>query len=365
MTRSLKVIIIITLMALLAGIGYWIWNAYFRGAPAPGEETLALPEGAAGEITPQIRRLSGRDTFDYWLTAEGDIYIVADDGQIYKLTAGGEENVSSQIIGGLHSVNAAVDGSAAIFAFGYPFEKMFSIFNVRTKSWASLPPGTTAADWDPKSANRIAYLTGGSAGGLNIFNVGAKQSSAVARLTQSDQIIDWVLPNIVYIADKPTEAFPGSAWSVDLSTKRVRPLIRQVGLLLNWSTDGKLGLISDSAANLSLINEQAHAMAKINGQTIADKCAFSKTDIYCAVPDIGSSAIRLDDYLQKSIYTEDRFYKFSLEFGPERLNDFSEIIFGSVLAPIPLDAIRLTPAGNTLYFINRYDQRLYSLNLEA
>ncbi len=78
--------------------------------------------------------------------------------------------------------------------------------------------------------------------------------------------------------------------------------------------------------------------------------------MYCAVPeDMPSGAVLPDDYLKRAIYFKDSFYQIDTE-----QNSITEIL--AATDPF-FDAVNLALTDGKLFFINRYDNNLYSLEL--
>ena len=81
--------------------------------------------------------------------------------------------------------------------------------------------------------------------------------------------------------------------------------------------------------------------------------------LYCAVPRDTQKfdLARLpDDYDKKKLFTVDDFYKIDLGDG-----SITEVFADPAQA---LDAAQLQVANQTLFFVNRYDQRLYAISLK-
>lgn len=61
-----------------------------------------------------------------------------------------------------------------------------------------------------------------------------------------------------------------------------------------------------------------------------------------------------DAYGQEALFTEDAFFKVRADTGATR----------NLFVPtIPIDGTGLRVFNNTLFFVNRYDQKLYALSL--
>jgi hypothetical protein len=79
-----------------------------------------------------------------------------------------------------------------------------------------------------------------------------------------------------------------------------------------------------------------------------------ETEALCGVPDNISSQLP-DSYLKKAHFTVDTLYSFKLDGKEKRI--WSSSSYGP-----GLDIIKPQKIGTALYFINRYDNKLYSLD---
>jgi hypothetical protein len=82
--------------------------------------------------------------------------------------------------------------------------------------------------------------------------------------------------------------------------------------------------------------------------------------IYCAVPSDQNtlSAARLpDEYEQYMYFTDDNFYSINTDTGS--LNE----IFSPSAINQNIDATDMKVFNNILFFVNRYDQKIYALAL--
>ena len=354
--------------------------------PAAGEQQL--PASAERKI----KILSDQPIFDYWvyrpefgvvatstatstktITRDSIVFYLNQDGLIFKVKEDAEdEAITPEPIDNIQSVKSSSDGKFALIKFGDANFSGFVIFNGETKVQEFLPENITAAAFSP-NAKKIIYLQKQvgfkTASDLIVKELtGAKPKTVkILSFNQMDFDLDWILPETVILAPKPSTFSAVSAWSVDIKNKTFKPLwpIDLSGLMVNWSIDGrtdeKLGLRFNSGKegnkdSLIMINEKGEKRANFDFLTLPNKCFFAEPKIYCAVPlEIPKDTILPDDYLKKAVYFKDFLYQIDVS-----QNSLSEIFS----APEPIiDATRLFVSNNQLLFINRYDNRLYSLEL--
>ncbi|MDP3014816.1 MAG: hypothetical protein Q8N28_00085 [bacterium] len=338
----------------------------------------------------KIKILSDQPIFDYWvyqpqfvatatatstgtITRDSIVFYFNQDGLLFKVKEDAEdEAIMPEPIDNLQSIKSSFDGKLALIKFGDANFSGFVIFNAETKVQEFLPENITAAAFSP-DAKKIVYLQKQvgfkTASDLIIKELtGAKpKTTKILSFNQMDFDLDWILPETVILTPKPSAFSAASAWSVDIKNKTFKPLwpIDLSGLMINWSidgrTDGKLGLQFNSGGretknSLILINEKGEKQANFDFLTLPNKCFFAEPKIYCAVPlEIPKNTILPDDYLKKAVYFKDFLYQINIS-----QNSLSEIF--SAAEPI-IDAVNLRILDNKLLFINRYDNRLYSLEL--
>lgn len=354
-----RFIIILIVLVLTAILGYIAWRYFQPTVVTSPPEPTPLVRGGLGE---SIVQLSPRSIFDYWIREGGEIHYIAPTGQIYKLDdQGNEAELTSQTIPDLDSVRASPDGAAIVVSFGAGSNKTFSLFRVTDAAWQPLPEGVTAVTWDPEGP-RLAYLRdAGSVSILNLLNLANNRTTEIIRLAQKDLGLDWSAPDEIYLTQRPSFRFAGSLWAFNLRTKTLRTIIREEsGLMVRWSANGQLGLKSTNSGRdirLSLVNNNNQPLRPVRlPPTLPLKCVFEEELVYCAVPaGIPSAAFLPDDYLKNKIYFNDAFYSWDTATGTVQVIPVNH--------QAPLDAERLTKYEQRIFFINRYDRKLYSLEI--
>jgi len=96
--------------------------------------------------------------------------------------------------------------------------------------------------------------------------------------------------------------------------------------------------------------------------TIPEKCDGVEARIFCFAPIVfppfSFTNTFAEDYAKGSVYTLDKFLVLDAVSGE------TTQLFTSGIGEIPqIDARSVRAAGNTVYFVNRYDNGLYELRL--
>jgi hypothetical protein len=209
----------------------------------------------------------------------------------------------------------------------------------------------------------IAYIQNG---GLYLYNPKTSKADSIIKTNLLDVVLSWKQANKIYIETKPSIMYAGSGWMVDISKKTIQPItVNRQGLMTSWSPEGGVGLRFTSSITgkdnlLTLISETGTEKALLPITTLPQKCFIEKTNAYCAKPINNFLAAKSpEDYLQQKTTGNDEIIKLDM-------SNETSISQQKVLAEqtFPLDAWGIQKNGNTLYFINRADGYLYSLNLQ-
>lgn len=364
MKRGIKIALIIATIAVVIGGGVLLWQFFMK--PSSINESTNLEDGAL-QTTPKA--ITANEVFDYWINKKtGEVFYLTEGGQIYKINSEGrEENTGSKATGNLSYVKPSTDGSMIIVAFGFPHDPTFAIYNTSAKSWQALPAGTTAAAWDPKSNDRLAYLRyNGSASKLYLLNFKNNRSTEELRLSQKDLELEWPSPDLIYLSERPSIKYPTSLWSYNLKTKTINTVIREEkGLITKWFNDKNALKFSDGL--LKIIDNDNQFLALVNFITLPSKCAIDPQteEMFCAAPEISQLSRNItnnlpDNYLKKQIHFDDLLYLVPLT---ELESGQSNLTLRLPLIDLSADADHLELVENNLYFIDRYDKKLYKLEL--
>jgi len=174
-------------------------------------------------------------------------------------------------------------------------------------------------------------------------------------------------------------------WIFDSQKNTLTPIMYETaGVESTWgnAASGTLGLVFQSTgknSSLKLVTPTGTTYHALTLLTLPSKCAFSIATstipaattsskptissvsyLYCGIPaDSGafSSAQLPDDYNMMSLFTSDTITRINVATGGEDVlwNDPTQNI----------DATDLKFFNNTLFFVNRYDLKLYALTLQS
>lgn len=339
-------------------------NTVETGTEQPGESQAPNTTVVQGEQG-ALRQISKNIVTTFWFNkSTNSPYYTTINGEIYEIGQEGEQKKGAALTSSIKSAQASAKGDLVLIEFSQNGQSTFSIFNISTGEWKSLPAGVSAATWSPNETTpMIAYIQNG---GLYNYNPKTSKAELVIKTNLLDVTLSWKQATKIYIETKPSTTYAGSGWVVDTVKKTIQSITaNRQGLITSWSSDGGVGIRFTSSITgkdnlLALISDTGTEKAILPITTLPQKCIVEKTAIYCAKPADNSLATKSpEDYLQQKTNTNDEIIKLDIA------NELS--ISQQKILPIQtftLDAWGLQKNGNTLYFMNRADGYLYSLNLQ-
>ncbi len=412
MKRFLVTIGILALLGLVVAAGYYF---RYRGAESGrggtgGENSVSLPlpnlltssdpglpAGNASGKGNKFGLASLEPAAAFYLDAQGGLLLVQPTGEVVRANGKEKTILSGAPIGDLIRAAFSPDGKKVLASFGNPFEPQTSVFDIENKAWKPLPGTLISPAWSP-TEQRIAYLTSGNDSAL--FTLDLKDPKAkpiqILKMNILDANLKWIAPRQILAADKPSAFAAGSLWVIDPAQKTIQSILEdRLGLDVNWNGSYGFGLIFLSGNNnkggkLRLLDAAGNTLEDLSFLTLPEKCSFfevaassspasaaSSTSsstaggkaasssqplatpyLVCAVPK-DTRALELaslpDAYLQKALFTEDDLYIVNLKDGG---------VSGVSLENAPAwDAIDLQVFGGNLLFRNKYDDRVYWVDL--
>lgn len=297
-------------------------------------------------------------------TLEKQIFYFNQNGQILLVKEKEDEIVSGRQIENIQNIKSSKDGNQIIVKHGIADSFQYEIFDVASKIWQILD-NITAADFSP-DGKQIAYLENiknSQANNLIIKDLeGKKKSTIILSLNQKDFDLKWLTSEKILLVSKPSALYQNEIWAVNIKNKTLTMFNRDTGLTVNWAKDGSYGLKFSANQKgegaLNLIDKEGVIKANLNFKTLPEKCAVTANKIYCAISyerTMIKEPFLPDDYLKKAVYFSDFVYEIDING-----NNFKTIFDETDPA---LDIFDLSLFENKILFINKYDNKLYGLNL--
>jgi len=359
--------------------------------------------GPAGLASLNI--VSDGPTVDYFVDAQGKITAIQPSGEVITISGGQSSTISSNQIGEIISARFSYDGKKLLVNFGDSNNPQTAVFDVASSTWTALPQGMFSPQWSP-SDYRIAFLNQYGAGVTALDTIDAtnpKKLGAVKLLSLNavDLSLQWISQNQFILADRPSVQTLGSLWLYNSQVKTLMPIeYEMLGAESTWNGVGTTtGLVffenpNSQKQKFQLVDASGNDLHDLNFLTLPTKCLFnnvtstvaattttpvaaatttnlskatgtivaatstvvSTTLLYCGVPSDStqlSSAQLPDDYNDGSLFTSDKIVKINATTG-----DISTVWND---ATQNIDTFDLKFFNGALFFINRYNQKLYSL----
>lgn len=391
-----------------------------QGTREPGASssvaTLGLTPTASGTsattnnqtVVQNFGVLSQSSVLDYFVDAKNNITAIQPTGVIITIANGQTVTVSSSTIPDVISASFSYDGKKIAVSYGDPSNPQASIYNIATNAWTALPQGMFSPQWSPIDNYQIAYLAASSVGKLALATVNAANlktaPTILLTLNTNDLTLQWPTASEFILSDKPTSQNAGSVWVYNSSATTLSPFIYEAtGAEGIWSHNAAIpyGLtffnkaagqgntlqlqafsgnlptqplafstlpskctfntelmpIATSTANTT--GTTASTTASSSTKKVALKSAPTSTPylaLYCGIPrsSSGFSSARLpDDYNTMALFTSDDLYKINTATGAE------QVLWSDTMQSMDVSNVKFF--NGALFFVNRYDQKLYGL----
>ncbi|MBI2888764.1 MAG: hypothetical protein HYY10_02455 [Candidatus Liptonbacteria bacterium] len=409
MKRFLYLFIILAAIGLVVAAGFFL---QYRSEPAPQQpeaqpagDTLPIAPSPSFEAPPAaqdepaatnlpepvflgngLRVLSPRPTYAFAVRTDGSLLLASPDGTISELRGATLNTLSPTVIADIQTISFSFDASKILAVFGDRSEPQVALFDVKSKTWQPFPAAATSAAWSPNDL-RVAYLSQKSgAVSLNTLNIADAKAKPqeLTRVRFADVTLAWNNPDQILLQERASGLVPTSAWNWDTKKKALVLFAEdQRGFETRWAPGAANGLAFVAGergygGSFLLVSPQGDVRETFSFLTFPEKCAFGSMPIpaelrssstpsgatiinslRCAVPRDSTalaSVILPDTYRKRAIFTVDDFYEIDLATGATR----------TILADPgqTLDAMKVAASGDMLYFVNRYDQKLYSLQIK-
>jgi hypothetical protein len=399
--KQKNLLLILIALAIVAVAAFVIYQLVYRGNSSTTggtgqtgvlpnvtnqkfQPTLPAPSFSASGSSASSSKfgvVSNDPALDYFVDAANTVILVEPAGIIESISNGATSVMSSATVPNIINAAFSYDGKKVLITYSVATTTKTSVFDITSRSWIHLPDGMQSPVWSP-SNYQIAYLAPSSSGSEKLATIDASAANAkpaiITSFAMEDMILQWPTKNGMVISDRPSAFTTGSVWLFTISSRTLSPVIYgALGPESLWGASGTALVFSagpNSAGGQLSFRNATGSQNLLSFNTLPSKCVFgppaatsaaSTTTVpsslfYCAAPDDQDtfSVARLpDEYEQKIYFTDDDFY--SVNFSTGALNE----IFSFSKANLDLDATRMKVFNNVLFFVNRYDQKVYALAL--
>ena len=365
--KRLFIIILIIIALVAVGLGvYFAWKKSREILNPPSVSAPAVTQSASNQTTQEtgkLKAISDNKASAYWIyrsASSTDIYYFNESGQLFKMKDGEDEKIIDDGVGEIKSIAIDKDGKKVAVDSGNHFTILTIGANGLIKESLA---GALAVAFSPDS-DKMVYLD--EKGNLNITDYSAKlrspKTTNILSVNVNDPVLHWIAGDKIILSSRPSAFYINESWILDINKKTIAPFVSARGLTFNWSLDGKeaIKFTVDASFNpfFSLIDNTNSVKANFEFSSLPDKCFVATAKIYCAISQSNNLIGRLilpDDYLKRKVYFNDFIYEINRQD-----NNLQALYSGGNIA---IDARNLTAVGNEIFFINRYDNRIYDLEL--
>ncbi len=407
MKKFLVTIFIILLVAGLIFLGYYFRFQKEQLVSSPTNEIGGLPASqapanassaptAGANQQSQLNVVINNPVLGYFVDSNSTLF-VQPDGQIIKLADNKTEVLSASAINNIAAASFSFDGKKVLAIMKDQSGEQASVFDTTKKTWQPLPGNSQAAVWSPTDYQIAYFSKAADSSLLSFWDAGSSTAKpkTILRLRQEDAALSWPVPDKIFISDKSSAVSNSSVWVFGVREKTLSPVIQgRPGLETIWSSSSPMfGLVFSANQNaqggqLELVSGSGALLKNINFLTLASKCLFYEKTVGQATSTTGATAIATttqpkpaakprpqtvlvcavprdratlditalpDDYEMKALFTADDFFEINIDEA-----SIKTIFNGRAKN---FDATKLKISGQNLFFISRFDEKVYSLPL--
>ncbi len=178
----------------------------------------------------------------------------------------------------------------------------------------------------------------------------------------TEWLSQWVTDQKIYLTTKASSSTEGNLFSLNTTNGVLTKVFGGVlGLTTLTNNDGSLVLYSSSTSGgpkLGIFDIKNHTTKDLNLYGLPEKCLWLNINIYCAIPNNASGNGYPDIWYQGLASFNDRFVKIN-----SNTNEVTNIADSESETPIDGTHLFLTNKEDQLFFINKKDSTLWSLDL--
>ncbi len=388
-TNLKKILIIIIIVLIIALVVLLIYNFFIKPKEekelGPGE----LPEGEEGELKPgeeeegeitpapelKVKAISTEKVLAPTLSADKTkvIYYSQNNGNVWQSAFDGSNlnKISSVVLENLAKIIWSPDKTKVISIFLDEKENVSkNIYDYNTKEISPFSADIQEIAWSPTS-DKIVYqytneLTNDNS--INIANPNGTNWQNILQTRIKNVNLDWVASEIGF-CEKPSGLVQSSFFLINPLNKNLTKVFSNIyGLSVKQSPQGDKMLYSETSnkgKNIALYTALKDGTGKkgIDVSTLVEKCVWSQDNrtIFCAISkNINEAEVLPDDFYKGSFIGNDEFWKINLETSEK-----NKLLEPWEAGEENYDAVNLflSPLEDYLFFVNKKDGLLYSIEL--
>jgi len=300
-------------------------------------------------------------------------YYSAEDGTLWSVGVNGnnKKQISDTKLSGLEDAFWSKNGEKVITKFKKNNKDSFYFYDHKKKEGLLLKDGLDTITWD-LAGNKIFYKYYDPASDkrtLNIANPDGSDWKVLTELTIRYVSLNQIpTASLLSFWNAPVSKEETQLQTVGLAGGQTQTILKgRYGADYLWSPDGRQALVSSLAerenkmVTLGTVDLEGK-YTELNIPTMVSKCVWSsdgKTVYYALPGGIPDGFIMPDDYQAENFTTQDTFWKLDVATGKkERI-----IEVGDISGKFDSSRLTLFEEQNILYFVNRIDGKIYSIEL--
>lgn len=295
-------------------------------------------------------------------------YVERATGHVYQMYLDTKitGKISNSTIPSVYETIFNGSGTSIIYRYISSDNKSITSFlaSLGGKSSVFLSPDITAVSLSPDKTKFFSIIKNknGVIGMIKPFD--ETKTSQVFTSSFSEWLSQWVTNQNIYLTTKPSYLVDGSAFSLNTTNGTLTKLFGSIpGLTTLANSNGNLVLYGASlniGPKLNVFNIKNHTSVDLDIYGLPEKCVWSNDNInaYCAIPNTIVGTQYPDYWYQGLISFEDRFIKINTQTK-------ETVTFANSNNETPIDATQLflNDKEDSLFFINKKDSTLWSLDL--
>lgn len=333
-------------------------DSYFPSSADSSQETTSdgLTNTQSNPEDLALTKITEESAAAFWIDAtDATIYTINAAGVISATPFGGSSEVSYGGDGrSLISAEPSTRGDSAIITTGDKNAPIIAIVNAVTGSAAFLPATATSATWHPNGKDVIFFRGADSKNpeGVYVFSAAKKSSTLIAELSLRDVFLSPYDATSLLVMQRPSGNTESTAFKLNVKTGSLSFLEKGTSLMASSYDSGSKFITYKKEGGLTLKSASLPSVQNMP-LTIPNKCASSRKKIYCGVPTNRLSHFPMS-YLEKAEYSIDKLVSID---NKGKVED----VWSSEGTTSGIDIYKPVFSGDSLYFINRYDSRVYSI----
>ncbi len=300
-------------------------------------------------------------------TAPSIRYVERMNGHIYKmfLDTKNKDKISNSTIPSIYEALFNRGGETVIYRY-------LSSDNLISSFMATL--GAPKGEFLPQNISNISvspdktkyfYLTENSSGVTGTVGIfGETKRDIVFTSPFTEWLSEWDSVGKIYLTTKPSYSVEGSMFSLNQINKTTTKILGGIdGLTTMINPNGSMVLYNTSTPTgprLGVYNISTNTTKDLDTYGLPEKCVWSsdRISIYCAIPSVVTGNQYPDIWYQGIISFDDYFVKINTGTGNK-----TTLANSTTETPVDGTYLFLDKTENTLFFTNKKDSTLWSLDL--